>query len=142
MPYTANHEQSVINRIAELGYAVYETELPENVQVTMDDFGSFDPFYDVVFGSPTTIRTERSLCGVEKDPYRVYFVAYAFAGDTDTLRTRYVALFNQLSGWHPTDSGEIKPEFGRYYEFGANEVRPTLYGRGALFSYTTNISLS
>lgn len=142
MPYTGNDETSVITRLETLGLSVYEVEMPEDSEMAYNQYGTFNPYYVIVFNSPYTIPKERSLLSVDKDPYRVAFIVTAIAPDTDTLRTHKIAAFNLLSGWQPTESGEISPEYGRNFKFASNAVRPTLYGHSMLFSYMTNISVS
>lgn len=141
MPYTGDDETSILTRMATLNKPVYEVEMPEDSELTYNQYGAFNPYYVVAFNSPYTIDSERSLLSVNKDPYRVTFIVTSMAGDVVTLRTCKVAAFNLLSGWEPTGSGEIKPEYGRNFKFASNAVRPTVYGHSMLFSYMTNISL-
>lgn len=140
MPYTGNDEIEILQQIESFGLAVYEAEMPEDSELVYDEYGAFEPFYVVTFGSPFTIQSERSFNALNKDPYRVYVIVQTVAPDPTTLRTHRVNVFNALSGFVPdNNSGEVKPEFGRYFTFGSNTVRPTQYGHSTMYSYMTNI---
>lgn len=135
----ATSEESVLLRARLLGRTVHDTEEPEGVELAFDKFGNFAPYHSLAFGGPITSAKDKSFSGAGKDPVFMTVAIGSYAGTTEVLRTVHAAILDQLTGFYPTDSGEIDLAGGMNLSFASNNVRPTIYGRVTFGTYMTNI---
>ena len=132
-------EESVIAQMETVGLAVFDTEQPEDVELAYNKFGVFTPYYSVAFGGPIRSLRDRSFCGAANDPVFVTIAVGSYGPNTSSVRAAHADILDAITGFYPTDSGEIVLEGGSNLSFASNNVRPTIYGRITFGTYLTNI---
>ena len=132
-------ETSILTRARLLGRVVHDTEEPEDIEVTVDKFGLFAAYHSLAFGGPIRSAKDKSFNGAGKDPVFMTVAIGSYAPTTELLRTVHAEMLDQLTGFYPTDSGEIDLSGGFNLSFASNNVRPTIYGRVTFGTYMTNI---
>lgn len=135
----AASENSTLVQARLLGRDVYDTEEPEGIEVTVNKFGVFAAYHSLAFGGPIRSAKDKSFNGAAKDPVFMTVVIGSYAPTTELLRTVHAEMLDQLTGFYPTDSGELDLSGGFNLSFASNNVRPTVYGRVTFGTYMTNI---
>lgn len=129
----------VLNRLATLPQQVYVGQVPEDSEIDWND-GLFDPFTIVYFGGPIRTGTDHHLTGTRNDTTFVYCTIEVSAPRADVAGLIKDKIIDLLTGFRPTDCGEMVLEGGGQFSRAANEVRPTVYIESTAFTARSNLS--
>lgn len=114
-----------------------------DIEVEDDDFdivddGEFTPFIGVIWGGPILDKRDRGIVSVRRDLMTSYVIIRVVTPDAATNRRLYNKVYNLMTGYYPTNSGELSPEAGMAYTNGNGQVKPTRFYREISYSYKTN----
>lgn len=138
---TAAFRADVLARIrtANPNAQVFESEVPEDADIPYPN-GLFSPFYVVYFGGPIRAARDRGLVSTRNDTTIVYCTVEVYAPKASTAALLKDRLVDLITGFTPTDCGEMTLEGGLAYSRASNTVRPTQYIDST--SWTTRSNLS
>ena len=135
-------EEDILDRLRD-GMApvpVIDTEAEDDATDEVGD-GTFTPYVGVIFGGPIANVRDRGIVGVRQDLMTAYCIVRVAAPDAAVCRLLHDKVFNLLTGWSPTNSGQMEPKSGMAYSTGNANLRPTRYYREHSYSYPTNTTL-
>jgi hypothetical protein len=118
---------------------VFTSEVPEDSTIVYTN-GLFTPFVVLYFGGPIRAARDHSLVSTRNDMTIVYCTAEVYAPRADTAAVIKDSLIDLLTGYSPTDCGELTLEGGLAYSRASNTVRPTQYIESTAWSARSNLS--
>lgn len=131
---TTQAETDIINRLKTVAVPrVYTTEVPDGVSPTY-------PLIVVYFGDPARITTDRGIVTTRDDTLRGYALVQIQAPTDAAANIVKNKVRANLTGYRPTDCGEMMLEGGFSYSRSSSTAPPTIYYREVAFSWLTNLS--
>ena len=118
---------------------VYADEVPEDGTINWKN-GLFDPFVVVYFGGPIRSGTDRSLISTRYDSTVLTCTVEVYAPKAQDARSIKGKITDMLTGFRPTDCGELTIALTNQYSRASNNVRPTNYISAVGFSCVSNLS--
>ena len=117
----------------------YVSEVPEDKDVVWNN-GLFSPYVVLYFGGPVRAAGDRSIVSTRYDTTIVYCTVEVYAPKAGTASIIKNNLIDLLTGFRPTDCGELATEGGFAFSKASNVVRPTQYIESVGFSARSNLS--
>lgn len=119
---------------------VYDDDIPEDESLEYDSHGTLVPFMIVEWGDLTRPLKDRTLVSVRNDSYNFFFTVSVVTGRSEDTSVFFGKLMDGLTGFRPTDSGEVIPKGSMRFSRSAVINRPTQYIRSATFQCITNLT--
>lgn len=129
---TTAMEDSIITELKTIIPRVYISSVPDGVAPVY-------PYIVVYFGEPMRIASDRGIVSTRNDTLRAYATCEVVAPTDDAARKIVNKIRLALTGFRPTDSGEMGREGGGGYS-SARKASELLYYRSVGFSWLTNLS--
>lgn len=129
----------VLNRLGQLPQKVYADQVPEDKEINWQD-GLFDPFTVVFFGGPVRSAVDHHLTGTRNDTTLLYVTIEVNAPRADVAALIKDQIIDLLTGFRPTDCGEMVLEGGGQFSRSSNDTRPTVYIASTAFITRGNLS--
>lgn len=130
---TTSAEADILARLETIVPRVYTTEVPDGISPVY-------PLIVVYFGDPIRIGTDRGIVSTRNDTLRGYGLVQVQAPTDAAANAVKNRVRNALTGYRPTDCGEMMLEGGFAYSRSSGAAKPTLYYREVAFSWLTNLS--
>ena len=131
---------SINNRLKELPYKVYESAMPDEIEVEFVD-GYVVPYYVIRHGSPTEAHTGKGIIGTRDNTHRSSFLVTIVSFSNDSLNEMTAAAIDKLQGFRPVDGSELRLFGGMSFSSTESIVRPTTYRRTITFTYLNNLTV-
>lgn len=132
---TTQSELDIVTRLKTVIPRVYETEVPDGTVPIVY------PLIVVYFGEPTRTGRDRGIVSTRNDTLRAFCTVQIQAKDASAARVIANKVRTTMTGYRPTDCGEMVLEGGSAYpSSAASIVQPTIYYREIGYSWLTNLS--
>lgn len=126
-------EDAIKARVASKGVSrVYVAEVPPGETPAL-------PFVILNFGYPTRAGTDRHLTNVRNDTRIGTLTVRVVSSTVDSARDLADQIDLYLTGWEPTNSGQLTPEFNVQSTNATATTQPTRYYRTMGYTYRTNL---
>ena len=132
--------EDVIERLRDnLSIKVYETQVPEDSELEYSN-GIPLPFAVVYTGAPTRAARGRHITNSRNDTTLLTWVIATYGARPSEARLYKGQVINLLTGWTPSDCGEMTLDGGWTYSRSSNSVRPTQFIEEVAFMARSNLS--
>lgn len=126
------------------GGRVYETQVPDDVELPRDANGRLHPYLVVTFQTPFASSADRSIAlGDRNQTHIMAFMVTAHSGDVNWTKQTNAAVARRLLDARPSaTAGEIKSVAGFSYSQSDTASRPTRFSAGSWFQVAINLSIA
>ena len=129
---TAGYEAEILALIATKCSRVFDTEVPDTSPTPAM------PYVIVQWVEPTRTAFDHHLTGVRDDSMRGAVIVQILSSTAASVRDMKNVLHPLLTGYRPTDCGELIPEGGSSYSVAQEQPKPTTFIRQLYYSFITN----
>lgn len=137
---TSDLEDDVLAKIGELfPKEVFDGTIPEDSSLKYDSRDTLIPFAIVEWGDLRRLPNDRGIVSVRQDTYMYYFTISVVAGRSRDARRLMRAVTNGITGYRPTDGGEVVPKATMSFSRASNANRPTQYIYSTTYECVTNL---
>lgn len=119
---------------------VYDAEIPEDEATPTDAAGQMLPYIVAMTGGPIRSRRDRNLVTARRDGTILYWTIATYAPTASLARAYKGRVVDSLTGFRPTDCGELVLDGGMEFTRASNSYRPTVYINTVHFSTVSNLS--
>ena len=131
----------IINKLkADLGanVSVYDTNVPLDVpKVTVN--GMFSPYVVVSIGGGVQNTRSKHMVDVRMDTYLYWVVCTSVAPRDKEARELKADILKSLTGFVPTDAGQLTPKGGTAQGVANENKVPLIYQHRAMFEFSQNM---
>ena len=129
---TAGFEADITALVATKCARVFDTQVPDNQPTPAM------PYVILQWVEPTRTATDHHLTGVRDDTMRGAVVVQITSSTAASAKDVKNLLAGVLTGYRPTDCGELIPEGGSSYSIAEEQPKPTRFIRELYYSFITN----
>lgn len=119
---------------------LYVSEVPEDDQINWNN-GLFSPYIVLSFGGPIRSARDKGIVSTKYDTTILYCTVEVYAPRSDDAALIKDDVVKRLTGFRPTDCGEMVLEGGLAYSRASNDVRPTIYVESTAFTTRGNLTM-
>lgn len=134
-------EDWIIGQLKTLaGGRVWETQVPDHVDLDRETDGGVKPYIVVRFAEPLSSAQGRNIgCGEQGQPQLLSFTVIVYSGDADSTKQTSRAHRRLLVGAKPSSlATPIKSSGGFGYAEGESESAPSRYSRATFYRTIIN----
>lgn len=136
----AVHDQ-ITAKLKELPQDVYEIDVPADDKIQFGGNKLFLPYIVVTYGDMIESGS-RGIVSVRENLGVSYALIQATAPTQRAARQVANAVRELLTGFQPTDAGELRLEGGRHYTVQANNTVPKRYVAEVAYTFVVNTVVS
>ena len=129
-------QDQITAKLNELAQDVYETAAPEDSKLTFDASGNLLP-YIVVQYSDMYPGNSNGITGAQYNTGTSYLIVTCVSGNQRASRQVADLVRNKLTGFKPTDAGELKLAGGTI-NYSNPDVKPSRYVTEVGFTFVVN----
>lgn len=130
---TGHYEDEILERIQTVVPRVYDTEVPEPNKTPQT------PYVVLRWSEPVRTARDRHITGTRNDLLRGGLFVEVVSNTSKSARDVKDAIKDVLTGFRPTDCGDMTAEGGVAFSRANTEPKPQLYVRGVYFTFRTNL---
>lgn len=137
----AIHDQ-ITTKVNELNQDVYETSVPEDVKIKNGANGLFLPYIVMLYGDMQESSSGRGILSTRYNVGTSYCVAQCIAPTQRAARQVADLVRDKLTGFIPTDAGELRLVGGANYSVVDGGTIPRKYISEVSFIFAVNTVVS
>ena len=135
-------QDQITTRLETMPQDVYVTAVPDDSKVKHGANGLFLPYVVVLYADMKEAASGNGITSVRHNPGISYCVAQAHAPTERAARQVANIVRDKLTGYKPTDAGELRLSGGRTYATVENNAVPKKYISEVAFTFIVNTVVS
>lgn len=136
-------QDQIVVKLNELPQQVFESGVPDDTLLAYSTEGKLLPFVVAAFSGFVQLPMERGITGARQDMGRSYLLVSCIGPSERSARQVADLVLEKLTGFKPTDSGELQPEpTGRPYIVYDSNAKPLRYVSEVAFGFPVNTVVS
>lgn len=135
-------QDQIVVQLETMPQDVYITAVQDDSKVKHGTNGLFLPYVVVLFADVKESATGNGITSVRHNPGISYCVAQAHAPTEKAARQVANIIRDKLTGFKPTDAGELRLSGGRTYSSVENNAVPKKYISEVAFTFIVNTVVS
>jgi len=135
-------QDQIVTRLETMAQDIYVTAVPEDSKVTHGPNGLFLPYVVVLFADMKEAASGNGITSVRHNPGISYCVVQTFAPTERAARQVSNIVRDKLTGFKPTDAGELRLSGGKTYSTVEYNAVPKKYVSEVAFMFIVNTVVS
>lgn len=135
-------QDQIITELQTMAQDVYVTAVPDDSKVQNGPNGLFLPYVVALFSDIKEAASGNGITSVRHNPGISYCVIQAHAPTERAARQVANIIRDKLTGFKPTDAGELRLSGGRTYSSVENNAVPKKYISEVAFTFIVNTVVS
>jgi len=135
-------QDQIVTRLETMAQDIYVTAVPEDSKVQHGPNGLFLPYVVALFSDMKESATGNGITSVRHNPGLSYCVVQTYAPTERAARQVSNIVRDKLTGFKPTDAGELRLAGGKTYSTVEDRAVPKKYVSEVAFMFIVNTVVS